>query len=222
MTKKPNPKDDNKPFTREDVHALAVSTELSEREREILYGDGPVTYEEFSDLFDKLMDDMDDYESAMGLRSKCKNVIEKHARRHMENFDPTEEPHNPVLTTQAEIATTRDVIAENFPKTHSDTEEMLAMGKRRNAEIMKEKAERGIKAATLVEQFRNKITDETTAMAVGFSSLDEWNSICDRIKYAALQGDEDAIEGIFNVQKKGGLWDVNVLGSVMKSVSWKI
>jgi len=222
MTKKTNPKDENMPFTREDVHALAVGTELSEREREILYGDGPVTYEEYSDLFDKLMDDMDDYESAMLLRTKCKDVIEKHARRHMADFDPTEEPHNPVLTTHDEMATTREVIAENFPKTHSETEEMLAMGKKRNDEMLKEKAERGMKAAELMDQFRGKISDETTAMAVGFASFDEWNNICDQIKYAALQGKENAIEGIFNVQKKGGLWDVNILGSAIKSVSKKI
>ena len=218
MARKSNRYDDEKPFTRDDIHALATMTTLSEREREILYADVPATYEEYSNLFDKLMDDMDDYESAMRLRTKYSNLVEKHARKVIENHSLNEEPNNPVMASYEDIQANEHIISEAFPETHASTEEMISMGWKQIQERRKQKNKRREEAAELVEKFREKITDDATAMLLEIGSLSDWNAKCDKIKQKVLNGDENAIEGVFTVQKKGGLWDVNILAGAINSV----
>ena len=218
MARKSNRYDDEKPFTRDDIHALATMTTLSEREREILYADVPATYEEYSNLFDKLMDDMDDYESAMRLRTKYSNLVEKHARKVIENHSLNEEPNNPVMASYEDIQANEHIISEAFPETHASTEEMISMGWKQIQERRKQKNKRREEAAELVEKFREKITDDATAMLLEIGSLSDWNAKCDKIKQEVLNGDENAIEGVFTVQRKGGLWDVKILAAAINTV----
>ena len=205
--------DNEKPFTRDDVHALATSSMLTEREREILYGDSIGSYDEFSDLFDKLMDELDDYDSAMVLRTKHKDVIAKHAEKTVNALDQREEPHDPVLTTNQEMYRTAAKIASAFPDTYNSTRKMISnyiddnrhityaqkpqksaerkSGSRRNDPKVKD-------ALETLSFMRKLFYNDRSVWRVSGESITDWRSYCNTIKKAILSKDLELSEFAIN------------------------
>lgn len=180
--------ENEKPLSPSDVHAIALLSELSEREAEVMFGEaGDVTYEEYSELINKIMD-AGDIESAIRLRKKYDALVEEHGDMIL-NDKRDYTPQEPVLTTREAMNATAKKSKEAFPETHARIQEMIDMGQKRINQLRYDADKDGAREARknsvtltlgLLSQIKDIINEENWREA-GIETYQEWLSAVDGI-----------------------------------------
>ena len=194
-----NFKDNEQPVTPSDLHAIAIATQLTKREAEVIYGEaGSVTYDEYSALANKLIE-LDDFESVIRLRKRYDALVEEYADKIVhDKRDYT--PEEPILTTREDMDSVRKHGAAAFPEAYARVQSMIDMGKKHIAEVQYEenKEKRKTKVALsvgLLNQIKDRISPEDDLQDTSLDVYNEWLR-CIKDIQAVIEGDDFELSDI--------------------------
>ena len=187
--------ENDQPISPSDLHAIALISQLSEREADVLFGEAEdVSYEEYSEVINKLLE-MDDIESAIRLRKKYDTLVEEFGDSVLhEKRDYT--PREPVITTPESMAYSARKSKEAFPETNARIQEMIDLGQKRIDQFKyadketarEERKNRVALTLGLLDQIKGKINEENWREAA-LESYREWQEMINYIR-GVIQSDD--------------------------------